>query len=91
MDNKPSQNKEDKSFSALSLAWELGYLMAIPLVVLALLGRFLDKTWGTSPWLLLVGIGLSLLISSWTVYLKVTKIIVETAKDEKKEKENVNK
>lgn len=86
MDNKVSQNKEDKSFSALSLAWELGYLIAIPLVVLALVGRFLDKLWGTSPWLLLLGIGLSLFISSWTVYFKVMKIIKEASEEKKEEK-----
>jgi F0F1-type ATP synthase assembly protein I len=68
------ENKKD-SWSAVSLAWELGYAIAIPLVVLALLGRFLDKKIGTSPWLLLTGILLSILISSYLIYRKTTNII----------------
>ncbi|MDP3245090.1 MAG: AtpZ/AtpI family protein [bacterium] len=65
----------DGVFSALSLAWELGYTIAIPIVVFALLGRLIDKWLGTSPWLLLIGIFLSIIISSYGVYFKVIKII----------------
>ena len=67
--------KPDKQFSALSFAWELGYTIAVPIVVLALLGRFLDKKLGTSPWLLLAGILISILLSSWAVYKKTLDII----------------
>ena len=66
---------EGSTWSALSLAWELGYTIAIPIVALALGGRLLDKKLGTSPWLLLTGIFLSLMVSSWLVYLKTVKII----------------
>lgn len=68
---------EDKksTWSALALAWELGYTIAIPIVVFALGGRVLDRKLGTSPWLLLTGIFLSLIISSWLVYWKTIKII----------------
>ena len=70
------KNKEnEKEFSALGLAWELGYTIAVPLVALALLGRFLDKKLGTSPWLLLFGILLSIAASSWLVYKKTLDII----------------
>jgi F0F1-type ATP synthase assembly protein I len=65
----------DKSFSALSFAWELGYTIAVPIVVLALLGRFLDKKLGTSPWLLLAGILLSIVVSSYAIYKKTLDII----------------
>lgn len=67
--------KEEKQFSALSLAWNLGYTIAVPIVVFALLGRFLDKKLGTSPFLLLAGILLSVAISSWAVYKKTLDII----------------
>ncbi|MFH1866544.1 MAG: AtpZ/AtpI family protein [Patescibacteria group bacterium] len=60
---------------ALGLAWELGYTIAVPLVILALAGRLLDKRWGTEPWLLLVGLSLSVFISSWAVYRKTKKIV----------------
>lgn len=63
------------TWSALSLAWELGYTIAVPIVVFALGGRWLDRKFETSPWLLLTGIFLSLIVSSWLVYFKMAKII----------------
>jgi len=72
MDKK---SEKDNSFSALSLAWELGYSIAVPLVAFALGGRFLDKKLGTSPFLLLVGILISILVSSYIVYKKTTDIM----------------
>ena len=71
MKNKNS----DKQFSAYSLAWQLGYTIAVPIVALALLGRFLDKKLETSPWLLLFGILFSIALSSWLVYKKTLDII----------------
>ena len=71
MKNKNS----DKQFSAYSLAWQLGYTIAVPIVALALLGRFLDKKLETSPWLLLIGILLSIAISSYAIYKKTLDII----------------
>ncbi len=65
----------NKQFSALGLAWELGYTIAVPLVALALLGRFLDKKLGTAPWLLLLGILISIVVSSWAVYKKTLDIM----------------
>ncbi|MFA6503766.1 MAG: AtpZ/AtpI family protein [Patescibacteria group bacterium] len=60
---------------AFSLAWELGYLMAIPLVLFALGGRLLDKYLNTSPTFLMFGIVISIIASSILVALKATKII----------------
>lgn len=60
---------------ALSLAWELGYTITVPLVVLALGGRLLDRAWGTSPWLFVAGIVLSIAISTWLVYRKSVAIL----------------
>ncbi len=77
--NKPNQNKtEDKGLSvaqAFKFAWEMGYTMAIPLVVLAIGGRLLDKHFNTSPMLLLTGIMISIVLSSILVGLKAVSII----------------
>lgn len=62
-------------FSAWQLAWELGYTIAIPIVVFALAGRWADKQLETSPWLLLAGVVVSVLISSSLVYRKVKNIL----------------
>ncbi len=69
------EKKSESTWGALSLAWELGYTIAIPIVALALGGRFLDRKLGTSPWLLLGGILLSMVASSAAIYWKVAKII----------------
>ena len=66
-------------WAALSLAWELGYTIAIPIVIFALLGRFLDKKFDSSPWLLLLGIFFALLISGFVVTKKALKIIAAAA------------
>ena len=67
--------KNEKQFSALKLAWDLGFTIAIPLVVFALTGRFADKKLGTSPFLLLLGILISIGLTSWLVWKKTLDII----------------
>lgn len=69
------KNKNEGVWYALSLAWQLGYTIAIPIVVLALVGRMLDKRFGTSPWLLLAGIFVSLFVSTIAIYYKTINII----------------
>ena len=67
------------TWSALALAYELGILIAVPLVLFALGGRLVDRHFGTSPWFLLVGILLSILASSIAVARKATKIMQEAS------------
>lgn len=62
-------------FRPLPLAWELGYTIAIPIVALALGGRFLDRYFGTSPVLLLVGIFISILLTTFLIYRKTKKVL----------------
>lgn len=78
--NKDGKNKDNgqnnqEKFSPFSLVFELGYTIAIPIVVLGLIGRLLDKKFDSSPILLLAGILLSIIISSIGIYKKVMKII----------------
>lgn len=61
-------------WSALNLAFELGYLIAIPIVVLGFGGAWLDKKLGSTPAFILIGIVLSIIISGLTVYKKVKNI-----------------
>ena len=67
--------QEGGTWQALSLAWEMGYTIAVPLVVFALGGRWLDHKLGTSPWVLLTGVIISIPISTMVIYLKIAKII----------------
>lgn len=73
MENK--QNNKNDTWSALGLAWELGYLIVVPLVLFALGGRFLDKKLGTSPWMLIAGMLVAIVITSVIVYKKVIIVI----------------
>jgi len=83
MDEKTKS--QSSTWFALSLAWQLGYTIAIPVVVFALLGRFLDKKLDTSPLLLLIGIFASITVSSIGIYRKTIEIIdkSETITDDK--------
>lgn len=83
MDNAPREDEEKNiakdetksTFSTVGIAWELGYMIAIPLVALTLGGRFLDKKLDTAPLLLLVGVVLSIIFSTYAIYRKMADII----------------
>lgn len=69
------KNDKVKNFKAWALAGELGYTIAIPIVILALVGRLADKYFNTAPWLILVGILISIFVSSWLIYRKMKEIM----------------
>lgn len=87
--SKSGQNN-DKNWSALSLAWELGYTIAIPIVIFALLGRFLDKKLGTSPFLLLAGVFLSLIITSIGIAKKTIRVMGNMEQNTGQNKDNLS-
>ena len=64
-------------WQALNLAWELGYTIVIPLVLFALLGRYADKHYGTSPWLLLSGMALAITVTTIALVRKFSKLIAQ--------------
>lgn len=83
-DQKKNEVMSKSTFQALGLAWELGYTITVPLVIFALLGRLADKWLGSSPWLLLLGVFLSIIISTWLVYRKA-KVFVTPIENDKKD------
>ena len=72
----------------LGLAWEMGYMIAVPLVGLALLGRFIDTKIGASPLFLLIGIGLAIIISTILVVKKTKEALSQAESDAAKENKN---
>jgi F0F1-type ATP synthase assembly protein I len=74
-EKNPVKDNGLSGWEALGFAWEMGYTMAIPLVALALGGRYLDRYLDTSPAFLLTGILISIIISSVLVGYKAMKII----------------
>jgi len=86
MHNTKQKDLENNNLSLWSLAWDLGWIIAIPIVILAIGGAILDKKMGTSPWILLTGVILSVGITSFAVYYKVTKILGDLSNKEKEYK-----
>ena len=80
-DNKASKKNSSRQL-AFSFAWELGYSIIIPLLFFAIGGRFLDKKFDCSPFIFLLAIVFSILVSTFIIYKKVTKIINTTNKKE---------
>ncbi len=74
--DKKTENKG--FFEALSLAFELGYIIAIPAVGFALGGRLLDRRFDTTPVFLLLGIFVAILLSSYLVYRKTVEMMQDT-------------
>lgn len=79
-----TEKKSDKHAlgETFRLAWGLGYRIALPIVVLALGGRFLDKRFGTGFLFLLVGIFLSIIVSSLWLIFAVKRLFIEIQGDE---------
>lgn len=72
------ENKEQKQKSAmwlaLDIAYELGYLIALPIVILGFAGAYADKYFHTSPLFILIGIVLAFIITSIGAFRKIKKI-----------------
>lgn len=73
--------EKNNTWFVLGLLGQMGYIIAVPLVFLALLGRFIDKRYDTSPWFLIAGMFLALIISTFWVYKKTAEIMKEATKD----------
>ncbi|MFA6272964.1 MAG: AtpZ/AtpI family protein [Candidatus Paceibacterota bacterium] len=68
------ENKKSKEQKLLPLAFEVGWTIALPLVGLALLGRWADKIFHASPIFLLTGSLLAIIISTIIILKKVQKL-----------------
>lgn len=77
------QKKQQKSplQQALAIGWELGYSIAIPIVLFALSGRFLDRHYGTSPLFLLIGVLISLVSTSLWLMRIAKRMLADIEKD----------
>lgn len=69
------------SQNMIKQALQLGGSIALPLVLLLAIGRFLDVKMGTSPRYLLIGLALSL-ISTTYVMVRVVRAARETQKSD---------
>lgn len=70
VENKLQEKNEEQNptKAAFSVMLDVGYIIAVPLIVFLLIGRGIDTKFGTSPLFLLVGMGCAAISS--TVYLR---------------------
>jgi len=73
---------------AFRIIGEFGAVIAVPVVVLALLGKHLDERFGTGPWLRAAGFVLAAIITSAIIYRRAKHYGKEYAALDKKEEPN---
>lgn len=54
---------------------ELGFVIAIPLVVFSLGGRYVDRAYDTGPWFFLGGLVLAIAVTTVYVYRKFASLL----------------
>lgn len=54
----------------VSIAFELGFIIALPILAFGLGGKWLDAKWGTDPWLTIAGILFAIFSTSVWIYRK---------------------
>jgi ATP synthase protein I len=66
--------KPGGTWSALSVAGNIGLTMVATIAVGLFGGRWLDNYFATSPWCTVSGIVLSMLAGLWSTYKKIVKL-----------------
>jgi len=64
-----------KLYYSLSFAWQLGFLIAAPLVLLLLIGYWLDRALYTSPFFILTGVFGGMIFSAYEIYHLIAPLI----------------
>jgi F0F1-type ATP synthase assembly protein I len=67
-----------KAFHALFLAWQLGFLIAVPIVAFLLLGIAGDRYFHTRPLLLILGLFVGMAVTVYEVYCVVIPLVART-------------
>jgi len=73
MTDTPQDQKPNKSLGKselVSIAFELGFIIALPIVLLGFVGKWLDGKAGTYPLLTLIGIFGAITMTSFWIYRK---------------------
>jgi F0F1-type ATP synthase assembly protein I len=64
-----ARNKNNfKTAYAISLAWQLGFLIAVPIIAFLALGFWADGRLGTEPLLLVFGLFVGMAVTAYEVY-----------------------
>lgn len=74
----------DNPWWMASVVGEIGFLIAIPLIVCALIGRVVDSALQSSPLFFLIGILVAIALSAWIVCRKISALLKEVEDDQSK-------
>ncbi|OGL85987.1 hypothetical protein A3I40_00440 [Candidatus Uhrbacteria bacterium RIFCSPLOWO2_02_FULL_48_12] len=84
-------NKMPKNvWQALGLAWELGFIIAIPLVIFGSIGKYADGQLGTTPWLTLSGVFLAMATTIVWLYKQFKSLTAFSKNDDQSHKSDSN-
>lgn len=86
-----SQKNNFKIFYALSLAWQLGFIVAVPLGGFLFLGFLVDKFFKTQPLFLIVGLLVGVIVTVYEVYHLLVPLIASVPRVISKEPEETSK
>ena len=75
-----NKDKSNNFFYAVSLGLEMGFLIALPLVIFLILGVFLDKKFETFPFYLISAMILGLVLTFFDVYYFVLPFLTKKLK-----------
>ena len=70
MQNDPKPKKSLNKSELVSIAFELGFIIALPIVGFGLLGKWLDARFGSEPMITLAAILLAITSTSVWIYRK---------------------
>ena len=83
--------KKKTLWMTLSVVGNMGLAIAVPIVIFSLLGRFLDNKYQTSPWFLLTGMIVALVVTSIILGSKIMKLLKEVEAENKPVKPSEDK
>lgn len=71
---------EIKAIKNLTYITQVAFIMLTPIIGCIYLGNFLDEKFGTSPWILLVGI----LMGVGTAFMSLYKFVMSVTREQEK-------
>jgi len=74
------EQKEFQSWYAFGLVFQLGFSLALPLVIGIAGGAWLDKKFSTSPLFTLIGLMVGLSIAGYSFYMDILPLIKRNKK-----------
>jgi len=85
--NEKSKNLAEK-YKVVGLAFEMGYIIALPLIGFLFLGKYLDQKLNTDPYFKIAAIVLALTLTSIWLTRRFSEILKAMREDNVKNKKN---